>query len=427
VKTLFSRAGRRVFPALALLALLGTAVSHPAATQVPPAPARLALVGARIYPSPAEPPIPDGVVLIEDGKIAAVGPKGKVNIPRNVSVLDCVGLALTAGLWNSHVHFGERKWDKAAVIPAAELAQQLQDMLTRFGFTTVFDTGSLWTNTRTIRQRIESREVPGPRIFSTGEIIFPKGGTPPADWVRAFRSFYFAMPEVETPEQGTEAARQMLDAGVDAIKIYAATWRPPIVAIPLDTVKAITAEAHRRGKLVLAHPSNRQGLNAAIEGGADVLVHTAPISGVWDAALLAKMKQKNIALVPTLKLWKYETRHDRASLVAGFIDKGIDQLRAYAQAGGIILFGTDVGYMDDYDPTDEYAMMAQAGMSFPQILASLTTAPAQRFGESKHTGRIAPGMDANLVVLEADPAKDVRAFAKVRYTLRGGRLIYRAE
>jgi imidazolonepropionase-like amidohydrolase len=69
-------------------------------------------------------------------------------------------------------------------------------------------------------------------------------------------------------------------------------------------------------------------------------------------------------------------------------------------------------------------LMAEAGMSFRQILASLTTAPAQRFGESKRRGRIAAGFAADLVILSQDPSKDVRAFAAVRYTLRDGVVIY---
>ena len=92
-----------------------------------------------------------------------------------------------------------------------------------------------------------------------------------------------------------------------------------------------------------------------------------------------------------------------------------------------MLFGTDVGYMDDYDPADEYALMAEAGMSFRQVLAALTTAPAARFAPSERLGHIAPGYAADLVVLAQDPSQNVRAFAAVRYTLLGGRVMYRAE
>jgi imidazolonepropionase-like amidohydrolase len=63
-------------------------------------------------------------------------------------------------------------------------------------------------------------------------------------------------------------------------------------------------------------------------------------------------------------------------------------------------------------------------MRFQQILASLTTNPAQRFGYATHSGRIANGMDGDLVVLSRDPAQDATAFSKVRYTIRAGEVIY---
>lgn len=65
----------------------------------------------------------------------------------------------------------------------------------------------------------------------------------------------------------------------------------------------------------------------------------------------------------------------------------------------MVLFGTDVGYMSEYDPTEDYVLMAEAGMTFRQILASLTTAPAERFGASKQLGRVASGLTADLTIL----------------------------
>jgi imidazolonepropionase-like amidohydrolase len=102
----------------------------------------------------------------------------------------------------------------------------------------------------------------------------------------------------------------------------------------------------------------------------------------------------------------------------------LPQLRAYSAAGGQILFGTDVGYIEQFDTSEEFGWMSRAGMSFQQILASLTTNPAQRFGYSTRRGRIAEGMDGDFVILRADPAQDATAFSKVRYTILGGKIIY---
>ncbi|HUA85379.1 MAG TPA: amidohydrolase family protein, partial [Bryobacteraceae bacterium] len=81
-------------------------------------------------------------------------------------------------------------------------------------------------------------------------------------------------------------------------------------------------------------------------------------------------------------------------------------------------------YIDHYDTSLEFTLMARAGMNFQQILASLTTNPARKFGYSGRTGRVAKGMEADLAILAADPAQDATAFSKVRYTIRSGKVIY---
>ncbi|HEU4517012.1 MAG TPA: amidohydrolase family protein, partial [Steroidobacteraceae bacterium] len=140
---------------------------------------------------------------------------------------------------------------------------------------------------------------------------------------------------------------------------------------------------------------------------------------------IEQMRAKNMAVVPTLKLFPYELkRMDLPErVVEGATSDAVEQVRSYAAAGGQILFGTDVGYMTDYDPTDEYRLMARA-LKPMEILASLTTAPAARWKEQKTRGRVAEGADADLVVLEADPAADAANFARVRCTVRGGKLTH---
>jgi imidazolonepropionase-like amidohydrolase len=180
---------------------------------------------------------------------------------------------------------------------------------------------------------------------------------------------------------------------------------------------------------VFSHPSNIEGAQIAIDAHVDVLAHTTSVRGIWSEQMVAQMKRQHMSLVPTLKLWKYEGAKSGASPEdqLQFQTRAAKNLTAYAKAGGQILFGTDVGYMTDYDPTEEFAAMSRAGLTPMQILASLTTAPAERFGESDKRGRISAGMLADLVVLSADPASDATNFAKVRYTVRGGRIVYSAS
>jgi imidazolonepropionase-like amidohydrolase len=382
-----------------------------------------ALVGATIYVSPTEAPIRDGVVLLQGEKIVSVGRRAQMQFPETAHVLDCFGLTITAGLSNSHVHFFERKWADAATIPAPELGRQLQDMLTRYGFTSVFDTGSVWENTRRLRERIESGEVSGPRIRSTGEGLVPPGALPSDQVLGMMGVMKLPAPEIADAAQAAEAAKKLLDAGVDGIKMFASA--PRSAPLPESVFQAAVNEAHRAGKPVFVHPNNAADVLTAVRGGVDIVAHTTPHSGPWDETLLAAMKERRVALTPTLTLWKYYLRHDRLSAQEKVTETEIGQLRSWLAAGGTVLFGTDLGAVE-YDPTEEYALMSEAGMTFPQILASLTTAPAEQFGDANKRGHIAAGLQADLAVFHQDPAINLRALAHVKYTLRAGKIIYRA-
>ncbi len=386
----------------------------------------LALAGGTIYSNPTDEPIRDGVVLISDGTITAVGSRTSVRIPQAARLLDCSGLTITAGFWNSHVHFFERKWTDAATIPGRELARQLEDMLTRYGYTNVFDIGSLWENTRRIRDRIESGEVPGPGIRSTGEALVAPAAIPSDTILRALGFMATRGHEIADAAQATAASRKLLDAGADGIKIYLQPPPPPNPPFPPSAIPAAVNEAHRARKPVFVHPSSSADVLAAVRSGVDVIAHTTPGTGPWDETILVARSERRVALIPTLALWRYALRHERISVQEQSVKTAIDQLRAWVATGGTVLFGNDLGAVD-YDPSEEYALMAEAGMSFRQILASLTTAPAERFGDSNRLGRIAAGLQADLTILKADPSRNVRGLAAVQYTLRAGRIIYRAN
>jgi imidazolonepropionase-like amidohydrolase len=383
----------------------------------------VALVGATIYVNPVDEPIRDGVVLIQGEKIVSVGRRAQLQFPETAHALDCFGLTITAGLCNSHVHFFERKWADAAAIPAPELTHQLENMLTRYGFTNVFDTGSVWENTRRLRDRIDSGEVPGPRIRSTGEGLVPPGALPSDQVLGMMGVMKLPAPEVADAAQAAAAARKLLDAGVDGIKLFASA--PRGAPLPESVFQAAVDEAHLANKPVFVHPNNAADVLAAVRGGVDIVAHTTPHSGPWEDSLVTTMKERRVALTPTLTLWKYYMRHDRLSAQEKVADTEVSQLRAWLAAGGTVLFGTDLGAVE-YDPTEEYTLMAQAGMTFPQILASLTTSPAERFGDANKLGRIAPGFQADLAVFQQDPATNLQAMAHIKYTLRAGKIIYRA-
>jgi imidazolonepropionase-like amidohydrolase len=259
----------------------------------------LALVAAKIYVSPSEPPIESGTILVHGGQIASVGPVVQIKVPRGTTVIDCKGLVVTAGFWNSHVHILLPGLLHAEKLSSEHITWQLQQMLTRWGFTTVFDIASVLQNTNLIRRRIESGEVKGPRILTTGEPFWVKGGAP--IYIKGFlKTNHISIPEVESTAQANERVPQQIRDGADGIKIFAnSVERNEILTMPLDLPRAIVADAHRAGKPVFAHVSNDQGIEVAIQSGVDILAHTTP-EDLWGPAYAQHMVAAHMALTPTL-------------------------------------------------------------------------------------------------------------------------------
>jgi imidazolonepropionase-like amidohydrolase len=385
----------------------------------------------KIYTAPGAAPLSQGAVLIRDGRIVSVADeRSRIAVPPDTETSQCRGV-LVAGFQNSHVHLMGPGLDGAATRPAAELQQGLESMLTRFGFTTVFDTGSDLANSVAVRSRIDKGELRGPRILTVGWPIYPPDGIP---------SYLSDLPkhvldQLKQPKDAAEAragVQANLSAGADGTKVFMVTSprRDVTRVLPPDVARAAAEATHARGKLLLAHPTSVEGIRAALQAGVDVIVHTTlGERSPWDPALVREMVEKKMSVIPTLKLWRYELAKERvpSEIVEKLVGATLQELRAFKAAGGQILFGTDVGYMHEFDPTAEYELMAQAGLSPMDILASLTTAPAARWKESERRGRIQPGMDADLVVLAADPGEDVRHFANVRCVFRGGVQIYPAK
>jgi imidazolonepropionase-like amidohydrolase len=374
-----------------------------------------AYVDAKVFPSPTDPVIEDATVLVKDGLIVGVGPRLKLKIPKGANIVHCDGLVIVAGLWNSHVHLYTPEWLNAATAPPDRLSQQLTSTFLRYGFVHVVDLGSFLANTLALRKRIDEGEVRGPTILTAGEPLYPAGGVPEA-------AKQFNLPEAASPEQAAQWARKQLANGADVLKVFTgAGYSGPITIMSPEIVQAVVAEAHSRGKLVFAHPQTVAGRQAAVAGGVDVLAHTPDPSGEDNSIMLEALKAHGTVVIPTLKLWGVDVSPDQRERV---VNNGVSEIRAFNAIGGTIIFGTDVGYMPDTDPTDEYRLMTRAGMSFQQILASLTTSPAHLFGLADRTGRISPGFDADLVFLGSDPSVDTTAFANVKRALLRGRILF---
>ena len=375
-----------------------------------------ALVAGVVYVDPWAPPIRDGVVLIRDGTITAVGPSATTQIPKG-TVLERLGDGvLVAGFWNSHVHLVTPILLRASESSNEAVSAELARLFLRWGFTTVFDLASTMRTASVIRARIATGAVFGPNILTVGDPFYPANGTP--IYARNFyRRFGLPSAEVGTEKQSAERVNEQASAGADGVKIFtgAIVGGPEAVRImPPKQVRAIVAAARSRRLRVFAHPTDAAGLTVAVESGVEILAHSAPLASTTWTALVRNMVARRMALVPTLSLFEVQPHADTP------VDAAVEQLRAFSAEGGEVLFGTDAGFTDDADTSSEVRLMSRA-LSWRQILATLTTNPARRFGQQAVRGRVAPGMVADLVLLTSDPAIDVSVFASVSRVWKAGR------
>ena len=377
----------------------------------------LAITHATVYTAPDAPSRRDVTVVIRHGMITGVGKH--LRVPKNVETISCPGCVVLAGFWNAHVHFMEPKWNEAANQPADKLSRQMSEMLTHSGFTTVVDTGSDGENTIALRRRVDSGEVLGPRIMTAGIPLFPAHALP----------YYLAELPAELkakmaqPETAADAAK-IVDkdraAGCDIVKLFTGSIVSPghITPMPVAIARAAADEAHRHGQLVFSHSSNLEGTKVAIDAGVDVLAHTPEVTSGIDKAMLRRMITQHMTIIPTLKLF---SRDDDIANI-----RGLDY--QFHQLGGRLVYGTDTGFLPDYDQSEEFRQLMQAGFGFREVLAMLTTAPADLFHLSLREGKVMPGMKGDLTILSEDPASgNPEAFSRVRYTIRGGNVIWHSN
>lgn len=380
---------------------------------------RWAISGADILPSPEHPIIRDGVVLIEGARIVRVGPRQSTPIPSDYAVVNQVGGTVIAGFWNSHVHMTTPILLTASDQSDVVLEGELENAFTKWGFTTVFDLASTTVIAKEIASRVSDGQVRGPRILSVGDPFYPPDSTPV--YARPFYDAYgLPSAEIGALDEAVARAEQQIRAGMWGLKLFTGSivgGDQPVSHMSLETVSAITAAANRLGRPVFAHPTDRAGLEVAVQGGVDVLAHAAPLMGAWTPDYARWIVDAGIALIPTLALFE-DAAHPQTP-----VEIAVQQTAAFHRAGGAVLFGTDAGFTDAFDTSAELRLMERA-LGWRGLIASLTTHPAMIFGEDRIRGRIADGHIADIVIVGADPSEDVAALTDVKMVIRAGEVVF---
>lgn len=362
-----------------------------------------------------------GSVLIEDGIIRRVnvGDDGGALGSDEAEFLPLDGQIVMPGLIDLHVHNTGRDRSRPFqdYLPmndglklfraAAGLTRTLEA-----GYTTVRSLGHGPAEVvEQLKAAIKEGLIHGPRIISCGWAISQTGGHGnlrgwPYEWVERWlpRSGF---------ADGVEGCRQMVrrnfGLGADVIKIYVSEGliydrRMDVPNFTLEEVRAITDEAHRRGKRVAAHVFGDANVRLAIEGNVDTIEHGVDAS----QATLEEMARRGVVLVPTLSVFhRYEARAGWNRPERPLTERQLE-LVATAQATGVkIGAGSDSGTYIAGQNAEELEHLVKAGLSPQMALAAATTVAAEALGMAERVGEVREGFVADLLVLEENPLNDV--------------------
>lgn len=282
---------------------------------------------------------------------------------------------MSPALIDAHVHLRYAQGAESAALGCRDRSDDppacLRSTLAKAGFAAVIDLAA------PIEDLAETSALL--TVIGSGPMLTRPMGYPTESWGRDGYGL-----EVGDANFAAAAVDRLVAAGAGVIKV-------PLDAPSLDapSLQAIVDRAHQQGRKVLAHALSEDAAIRAAVAGCDALAH-APIEALSDEVVQAWQGR---AVISTLTAF-------------GKSRAAIDNLRRLHQAGVTVLYGTDLGNrrIEGLDP-EELAALSEAGLSAPEIFASLTRAPAEFFGLGT-LGELAPGREARFLVLAADPTAD---------------------
>jgi imidazolonepropionase-like amidohydrolase len=377
-------------------------------------------------------------VAVEGDRVVSVGAPpadaagwARVDLP-NVTALP--------GLIDAHTHLtGDPTFGYEALglsVPRQTLTGAKNARLTlEAGFTTVRNVGAEGYSDVALRDAIEAGDVPGPRVLASGPPLGITGGhcdetLLPSEFHATAGGVADGVPAVQ------HKVREVIKYGADLIKVCATGGvlsrgdDPRASQYTLDEMRAIVADAHRLGRKVAAHAHGGQGIVWAARAGVDSIEHGSYV----DDAGIAEMKKNGTYLVPTLYLGDWLLENAEARRVPEFLLKKAREVlpaarknvaRAFA-AGVKVAFGTDAAVYPHGLNAREFAVYVRLGMTPLKALQTATINAADLLGLGDRAGAVEPGKWADLIAVEGDPLKDVRALERVTFVMKGG-VVYKND
>jgi imidazolonepropionase-like amidohydrolase len=393
------------------------------------------LRNATLFDGTGAPPRTGMDVLVEGGRVAAVG-SGLTARP-DADVLDLAGRWLMPGLIDCHVHItfagDPQEAERASTVHTAELAWTAAENARRTleaGVTTVRDLGARDGVAILLRDAIAAGRLPGPRMRAAGAIICMTGGH--GWWIGR---------QADGPDDVRRAVREQLRAGADCIKFTATggvmTPRvdPRAASFTEAELAAGVEEAHKAFVRAAAHAQGTQGIKNAVRAGIDSIEH-----GIFlDDEVIEEMKRRGTFLVPTLAAPENISRHGLAAGIPAYMVEKSDRVREAhrdsfrraVRAGVRIAMGTDAGtpFNRHGANAEEVALMVACGMEPTAALLAATREAAELLDLAHEMGTVTPGRWADLLILDGDPLQDIRVLcdaARIAGVLKGGQWVRRA-
>lgn len=391
---------------------------------------RIAYRADRLIDGVSDGMVEDAAVLVEDGRIASIGPAGELS--GDVETVDLGDATLLPGLIDAHVHL---VWSASAephslveseprTVTALRCAANMRKHL-EAGVTTVRDVGSTDGMAIDIAQAVQLGVLPGPRVVAAGRAIAMTGG-----------HGWFLGQEADGPDAVRSAVRQEIKNGATCIKfmasggVYGHAEEPGSSQLTIEEMRAGVEEAHKAGKKVAAHAYSAEAINNALEAGVDSIEHGSFID--WETA--EKMRDQGSYLVPTMSVYAAMDEQGQELGAPEYIQRKTKEVVAATQealqtameAGVKIVAGTDCGAPGHPHGTlpMELRLMVEAGATPLQAIQSGTSAAAELLGLEAETGSLEAGKSADIIAVGGNPLEDIADLGKVELVVLKGEVVH---